>query len=194
MPCLKNAAERQWMRLDFLHHTMCCAHLLRELTGVFEDHPEQTWVRKLYSKLLSMYRSADYYNPYSEIESRQHYMECLKRNYDRILENGAAQNPIPEKESGKRGRVKCGRIRPLIDRLRTYKGEVYRFEDNPIAPFTNNHVECDLRMIRMKSKVIGTFHSEHGAAKDFLLLKPLTSTATKAGASVFDALLSLFHK
>lgn len=26
-------------------HAMCCAHLLRELTGVFENHPEQTWHR-----------------------------------------------------------------------------------------------------------------------------------------------------
>lgn len=70
---------------------------------------------------MSMYRAADFYNQHPEIESRQHYMECLKRNYDQILEKGAAQNPLPEKESGKRGRVKRGRIRALIDRLRIYR-------------------------------------------------------------------------
>ena len=123
---------------------MCCAHLLRELTGFFENHPE--------------------------IESRQNYIECLKRNYDRILEKGAAQNPLPEKESGKRGRVKRGKIRALIDRLQTHKGEVCRFVDDPIVPFTNNQAERDLRMVRMKSKVIGTFRLEQGA-KDFLLLE-----------------------
>ena len=119
-------------------------------------------------------------------------MECLKRNYDQILEKGAEQNPIPEKESGKRGRVKRGKIRALIDRLRIYKGEVCRFADNPIVPFTNNQAERDLRMVRMKSKVIGTFRSEQGA-NDFLILKSLTSTAAKAGSTAFDALLSLFH-
>ena len=173
-------------------HAMCCAHLLRELTGIFENHPEQTWARDLYCELLSMYRAADYYNQHPEIESRQHYMECLKRNYDQILEKGAEQNPIPEKESGKRGRVKRGKIRALIDRLRIYKGEVCRFADNPIVPFTNNQAERDLRMVRMKSKVIGTFRSEQGA-NDFLILKSLTSTAAKAGSTAFDALLSLFH-
>ena len=117
-----------------------------------------------------MYRAADYYNHHPEIESRQHYMECLKRNYDQILEKGAEQNPILEKESGKRGIVKRGKIRALIDRLQIHKGEVCRFADNPIVPFTNNQAERDLRMIRMKSKVIGTFRSEQGAT-DFLIIK-----------------------
>lgn len=172
-------------------HAMCCAHLLRELTGIFENHPEQTWAKELYLELLSMYRAADYYNQHPEIDSRQHYMECLKRNYDLILEKGTAQNPIPEREPGKHGRVKRGKIRALIDRLRTHKGEVCRFADNPLVPFTNNQAERDLRMVRMKSKVIGTFRSEQGA-KDFLMLKSFTSTAAKAGVAAFDALLSLF--
>jgi hypothetical protein len=54
-----------------------------------------------------------------------------------------------------------------------------------------NQAERDLRMVRMKSKVIGTFRSEQGA-KDFLMLKSFTSTAAKAGVTAFDALLSLF--
>lgn len=173
-------------------HAMCCAHLLRELTGVFENHPEQIWARELCYELQSMYRAADYYNQHPEIGSRQHYMECLKRNYDQILENGAEQNPLPVKEDGKRGRVKRGKILALIDRLRTYKGEVCRFADNPIVPFTNNQAERDLRMVKMKSKVIGTFRSVQGA-KDFLTLKSLTSTAAKAGINAFDALISLFR-
>ena len=70
--------------------------------------------------------------------------------------------------------------------------EVCRFADNPIVPFTNNQAERDLRMVRMKSKVIGTFRSEQGA-NDFLILKSLTSTLAKTGISAFDALLSLFH-
>ena len=94
-------------------HAMCCAHLLRELTGIFENHPEQTWAQELYLELLSMYRAADYYNQHPEIDSRQHYMECLKRNYDQILEKGTAQNPLPEKMPGKRGRAKRGKIRAL---------------------------------------------------------------------------------
>lgn len=80
----------------------------------------------------------------------------------------------------------------MIDRLIEYKGEVCRFADNPLVPFTNNQAERDLRMVKMKNKVIGTFLSEQGA-KDFLTLKSLTSTAVKAGFTAFDALLSLLY-
>ncbi|MBR6670524.1 MAG: response regulator, partial [Ruminococcus sp.] len=33
-------------------HAMCCAHILRELTGIFENHPEQKWAREMYYELL----------------------------------------------------------------------------------------------------------------------------------------------
>ena len=171
-------------------HAMCCAHLLRELTGIYENHPEQEWARKLYFELLFMCRAADFYNQHPDLDSRNHYMECLKRNYDQILEEGIDLNPIPEKPKGQRGRPKRGKIRALIDRLREYKGEVCRFADNPLVPFTNNQAERDLRMVKVKNKVIGTFRSLQGA-KDFLIWKSLTSTASKAGTTAFDALLSL---
>ena len=170
---------------------MCCAHLLRELTGIFENHPEQGWAREMYNELLSMYRAANFYHQNPEVGSRQHYMECLKQKYDAILEKGTEQNPVL-KEKGKRGRAKRGKIRAFIDRLREYKAEVCRFADNPLVPFTNNQAEHDLRMVKMKNKVIGTFRSQQGA-KDFLILKSLTSTAAKAGSTAFQALLSLFQ-
>jgi len=171
---------------------MCCAHLLRELTGIFENHPEQERAREMYDELLSMYRAANFYHQNPEINSRQHYMECLKHNYDVILQKGAEQNPIPQKEQGKRGRVKRGKIRTLIDRLQKYKAEVCRFTENPLVPFTNNQAERDLRMVKMKSKVIGTFRSEQGA-EDFLTINSFLSTAAKAGSTAFQALLSLFQ-
>ena len=33
-------------------HAICCAHLLRELNGVIENHPEQTWAPKFKELLL----------------------------------------------------------------------------------------------------------------------------------------------
>ncbi|MBR0483777.1 MAG: transposase [Oscillospiraceae bacterium] len=134
-----------------------------------------------------MYRAANFYHQNPEINSRQHYMECLKHNYDVILKKGAEQNPIPQKEQGKRGK-----IRTLIDRLQKYKAEVCRFTENPLVPFTNNQAERALRMVKMKSKVTGTFRSEQGA-KDFLTIKSFLSNAAKAGSTAFQALLSLFQ-
>ena len=76
-----------------------------------------------------MYRATDYYNQHHEIGSSQHYMECLKWNY----EKGTEQNLLSVKETRKRRRLKCGKIFALINRIRTYKGEVYYFTYNPIA-------------------------------------------------------------
>ena len=135
---------------------------------------------------------SSFYHQHPEIGSRRHYMDCLKKNYDAILEKAVLMNPIPKKEKKQRGRPKKGKIRSFIDRLQKYKDEVCRFADNPLVPFTNNQAERDLRMVKMKSKVIGTFRSEQGA-KDFLTLKSLTSTAVKSGITAFYALLSLFH-
>lgn len=109
---------------------------------------------------------------------------------DAILKEAIQQNPIPE-QNGNRGKKKKGKIRALIDRLLTHKGEVCRFADNPLVLFTNNQAERDLRMVKIKNKVIGSFRSEQGA-KDFLTLKSLTSTADKVGFTAFDALFSLF--
>ena len=67
---------------------------------------------------------------------------------------------------------------------------ICRFADTPLIPFTNNQAEHDLRMIKMKNKVIGSFRLKQGA-KDFLILKSFSSTASKAGFTPFDALLSL---
>lgn len=40
-------------------HAICCAHLLRELNGVIENHPEQTWAVRFKNLLLSMKKVHD---------------------------------------------------------------------------------------------------------------------------------------
>jgi len=67
-------------------HTMCGAHLLRELTGIFENHSEQTWAKEMYDHLLNMCRAADFYNLNLDVGSCGHYMDYLKRIYDEVLE------------------------------------------------------------------------------------------------------------
>lgn len=139
-----------------------------------------------------MCREADFYNQHPEISSRQHYMDCLKQNYDRILEQAVRQNPIPKKKENRRGKPRKGKIRALIDCLIRYKGEVCRFADNLLVPFLNNQAERDLRVVKMKNKVIGCFRSFAGAT-DFLTLKSFTSTVAKTSMAALSALLALFQ-
>ncbi len=72
---------KSYFKVTEAEHAMCGVYLLRELTGIFENHPEQTWAKEMYDHLLNMCRVADFYNLNPDVGSREHYMGCLKRIY-----------------------------------------------------------------------------------------------------------------
>jgi len=37
---------KPYWRYGGIRHAVCCAHLLRELAGVMESHPDQTWPKE----------------------------------------------------------------------------------------------------------------------------------------------------
>ena len=47
-----------WKYQDAVH-AICCDHFLRELNGVEENHPEQTWATKFKELLLAMKKIKD---------------------------------------------------------------------------------------------------------------------------------------
>jgi len=64
---------------------------------------------------------------------------------------------------------------------------VLRFLTDPNVPFTNNLVERDARMMKLRQKISGGFRSEDGA-KDFSLLRSLLSTVRKQGWDMRETL------
>ena len=53
--------------------------------------------------------------------------------------------------------------------------------------FDINQVECDLRMIKVKTKVSGCFRTEEGA-RDYLKIMSYIGTAHKQGYNVYEAI------
>ena len=43
-----------YWKIDGVTHSVCCAHLLRELNGIIENHLEQVWAGKFKKLLLRM--------------------------------------------------------------------------------------------------------------------------------------------
>lgn len=176
-----------YWRLDGVTHQLCCAHLLRELNGVSENHPEQKWALQFKELLLKMKHSKDKAIDQGKSglckATLKKYSDC----YDKVIKLAYEENPIPEKMPGKRGKPKRGKVLSLIDRLFKHKGEVCLFINNFCAPFDNNQAERDVRNVKVKTKVSGFFKTFKGA-NNYLKIMSFVGTANKRGISAYDAI------
>lgn len=168
-------------------HAICCAHLLRELNGVIENHPEQTWAPKFRRLLLDMKKSRDEAVQEHRDELSSQQLSKFDTEYDDIIKTAYEENPLPETSAKKRGRKKKSKVLNLICRLDNYKASVCLFIKNLCVPFDNNQAERDLRMVKVKTKVSGCFRSEEGA-QEYLTIMSYIGSARKHGINAFTAI------
>ena len=71
-----------YWKFDKAAHQLCCAHLLRELNGVTENHHEQTWADKFKSLLLKMKKSKDRAIEKGKTELSYSNVHRYKNRYD----------------------------------------------------------------------------------------------------------------
>ena len=170
-----------------IRHAVCCAHLLRELAGITENHPDQKWAPEFIDLLLKMKKAKD-----KAVEKGKESLSCyhyhkFDKKYDELIEQARKENPLPENTEKKRGRKKKGKIRALVERLVDYKASVCLFIHDFMVPFDNNQAERDLRMIKVKTKVSGCFRTEEGA-RDYLKIMSYVGTAHKQGYNAYEAI------
>ena len=90
-------------------HAVCCAHLLRELTGIAENHPEQKWASAFIGLLIKMKKVKDkaveagketlsYYH-YHKFDKR--YDELIKQAREKKSASGYRREKTWEKEKRK---------------------------------------------------------------------------------------------
>lgn len=172
-------------------HGVCGAHLLRELQFVIDNDKEgkQKWAKEIQELLIEMNKVKEKAIMNGKIALTPYYHKKFNINYDNALEKAVKSNPIPERKPGQRGRLKKGKIRCLIDRLVTHKGEVCLFINDFTIPFTNNIAEQSIRMVKIKAKVSGCFRTLEGA-NTFTTIKSYLGTAKKHGISMYEAIQS----
>lgn len=159
-------------------HSLCNAHLLRELKFLFEEH-NQIWAGQMFDLLLEMKAFTESQKIIAPQLSEQQKAPWLKR-YQEILARGYADNPIinlPANEP-KPGRAKKSKAQNLLNRLQNYASSVLAFLNDLRIPFTNNLAEQDIRMIKVRQKVSGCFRTLPGA-KTFARIRSYLSTARK---------------
>ena len=177
-----------WKHPGGITHAICCAHLLRELTGIEEGHPDYTWPTKFKSLLLEMKKARDRRAESGDMELSRYYQRKFSRMYDGAIETAYEETPVPEPGPGKKkGRKKRGKVLALVDRLKEHKAAVCLFIKDFAVPFDNNQAERDLRMTKAKTKISGCFRTLDGA-QEYLDIMSYASTARKLGYNAYMAI------
>jgi len=173
-------------------HAFCNAHHLRELIGIAETYPTQSWPIQLIDLLCEANVAARTARAAGYAALPGPMVEDFFARYDTLLAQGARLHPPRTAPPGHRGRVKQSPAYNLLDRLRKHRSGVLRFLTDLTVPFDNNQAERDIRMPKLKQKVSGCFRSEVGA-RDFATIRSYLSTLRKQSIDTYQALVATFQ-
>jgi len=174
-------------------HSLCGAHLLRELALVAEQDG-QAWAGALADVLRGMCAAAtEWRRRGAEAIPAEERVTWIAQYHDLLAQGFAAQPPPgePRQYPPQRGRRKQSPAKNLLDALLRQSDRVLAFVDDLTIPFTNNQAERDLRMAKVQQKVAGTFRSDAGATA-YCRLRTYLATLRKQGRNLLEALTVVF--
>lgn len=166
-------------------HSLCGAHLLRELTAQIERGRQ--WAKAMHAYLLRAYQ-ATRCGPIALAER-----ERWRAEYEQLCRQ-ADQEEIPAlvffKKDGSTGRSKRTKGRNLLERLIQHQHAVLAFAFEQGPPFTNNQAERDLRPVKVKQKVSNCFRTFAGASC-YARISGFVSTMRKNKLNVVEQLTNV---
>ena len=175
-------------------HSVCGAHLLRDLTGVYERSKQQ-WAAHMKRVLIAMNKVAWYWRNLGAKAVPKSIRDRWVARYFDVLSTGfAAQPPPPPVADGlkKRGPRAQSEAKNLLDALLHRADQVLAFLDDLSIPFTNNQAERDLRMVKVQQKIAGTFRADSGMTA-FCRIRSYLSTMHKQARPLLSALAAVFQ-
>ena len=180
-----------YWKIEDVTHGVCNFHTTRELKALFEIDNEE-WAGEMRVILLDAWKltrkarkqDKKAVDPEDIIAIEERFYACLKKaiafheSLPRFAPPGAKNKPGRQKR--RRGHNLCLRLLRLADC-------VLLFLHDLTVPFSNNEAERDLRMTKVRQKVLGCFRTVQGL-KDFCTLRSIIETARKQGWDVLDIL------
>jgi transposase len=180
-----------YYRFKRASHFLCNAHLLRELTYIDEEM-DQPWAGRMIGLLVEAKDLSDRQKALPEGRRRvigEKTRLRIQQCYCDIVLEGLDRNPEPPPPPGG-GRPKRSKPLNLLIRLEQRYEEIMGFFEYDHVPFDNNQAERDLRMMKTREKISGTFRSyDHAAA--FCDLRSVISTARKQSRDILETLRQL---
>ena len=168
-------------------HSYCNAHILRELNGITEKE-NVVWSQDMHTLLTNMNIAVHKAKESNKTQLSQPQIQKFIKNYEKIIQSANNYYPPPDKSiKNSRGRPKQAKGKNLLNRLSKYQAGTLRFLNDFHVPFTNNLAERDLRMIKVKEKISGSFASFKGG-EIFCRIRSYISTLKKNNIAVLKGL------
>jgi transposase len=160
-------------------HGLCNAHIVRELTFV-NEREGQAWAGRMKHVLLTLCQATRAWKqgeapcPEEAIAAGRKAYEAILTEADTVYASNEGLTP--------RSKGEC-----LLDRLWNDQVAILAFTEVEEIPFTNNQAEQDIRMVKVKQKVSGSFRTFLGATL-FCRIRSVISTVRKNKLNVLETL------
>ncbi len=164
-------------------HSLCNAHLLRDLTYIGEAEPQHEKRTTALAKLLIAIKdTVEAASAASQTELDSRLQEDFLNRYDSLI--AGAEQAIRGSPAEKSAGLTASK---LLNRFIKNKTEVLRFMTDFAVPFDNNGSERDLRMLKLQQKISGCFRTTNGITT-FCRVRSYLSSARKQSKSLLSAL------
>ena len=180
---------KPYYKLPGVRHGLCNAHHLRELKALIDIDKEQ-WARQMSDLLVEASGAVSGAVAEGATALPTLVLRTLIKRYNAIVRRGLAfhrSQPPLTRRSRSRGRAPHRPGHNLLIRLHRFKHDVLRFLYDFAVPFTNNQAERDLRMMKVRMKISGSFRTLSGA-NTFARLRSVIATARKQGRNILQTL------
>jgi len=164
-------------------HSLCNAHLLRDLTYIGEAEPaHEQWTTRLAKLLIEIKDAVETAKSSSQTELNSRLQKDFCASYDSLI--AKAEEAVRGSPEQKVAGLSASK---LLNRFIKNKPEVLRFMTDLAVPFDNNGSERDLRMLKLQQKIAGCFRTNEGVTA-FCRVRSYLSSAKKQGRSLLTAI------
>lgn len=164
-------------------HSLCNAHLLRNLVYIGEaEPPHKEWTDALAKLLIEIKDAVDAARNNLQFELESDLQKDFLDRYDRLT--ARAEEAVRGSPSPKAAGLTAHN---LLNRFIRNKAEVLKFMTDFAVPFDNNGSERDLRMLKLQQKIAGCFRTIEGV-QTFCRVRSYLSSARKQSRDLLTAL------